>query len=45
VWAYCVRCKRIVDVAKPKPRTMKNGDKITKGVCSECGKKVFCIGG
>lgn len=44
---YCVKCKakRTVDDAKVEKITMKNGRPASKGVCPECGTKVFKIGG
>ena len=43
--AYCVKCRKKVEVKDPKPITMKNGRKATKGTCPECGPGVFKIGG
>jgi len=43
--AYCVKCRKKVEVKDPKPITMKNGRKATKGTCPECGTGVFKIGG
>ena len=42
--AYCVKCKKKVEVKNPKQITMKNGRPATSGVCSVCGTKVFRIG-
>jgi len=41
--AYCFRCKAKRDVKSPELYAMKNGMKAIKGVCSECGGKVFKI--
>ena len=43
--AYCVKCKKKVEVKNPKKITMKNGRPATSGTCSKCGIKVFKIGG
>ena len=42
--AYCVKCKKKVEVKNPKAITMKNKRPATQGVCSSCGTKVFKIG-
>ena len=42
--AYCVKCRRKVDVKNAKAITMKNGKPATQGICSACGTKVFRIG-
>jgi len=42
--AYCVRCKRSVEMKNPTKVVMKNKRKATKGVCPICGAKVFRIG-
>ena len=43
--AYCVKCKRKVDMKNPKSVKMKNGRKATKGSCPKCGSGVYRIGG
>ncbi len=43
--AYCVKCKKKVEMKDEKEVTMKNGRKAKKGVCPHCGTKVFRIGG
>ncbi len=43
--AYCVKCKKKVEMKAPKAVKMKNGRKATKGVCPRCNTKVFRIGG
>lgn len=43
--AFCVKCKKKVEIKNPKPVRMKNGRRATKGVCPKCGTKVFRIGG
>lgn len=45
VQAYCVKCKKKVEVKNPQQVTMKNKRKATKGSCPDCGTKVFRIGG
>jgi len=42
--AYCVKCRKKVDVKNPQQIKMKNGRPGTKGVCPVCGTKVFRIG-
>jgi len=44
VQAYCMKDKRMVEVKDPRPYTMKNGKPATRGVCPDCGTKVFKIG-
>jgi len=41
--AYCVKCKKKVDVKNAEKVTMKNGRPALKGVCSECGTGVYKI--
>jgi len=43
--AYCVRCRKNVEMKNPQKMTMKNGRKATRGTCPKCGGKVFRIGG
>jgi DNA-directed RNA polymerase subunit RPC12/RpoP len=42
--AYCMKCRKKVEVKNPKSVTMKNGRPATQGVCPGCGTKVFRIG-
>jgi Zn finger protein HypA/HybF involved in hydrogenase expression len=42
--AYCVKCRRKVEIKNPKSITMKNKRRATQGVCPRCGTKVFRIG-
>jgi len=42
--AYCVKCRKKVDIKNAKAITMKNGRPATQGVCPACGTKVFRIG-
>ncbi len=43
--AYCVKCRKTVEIKDPQETTMKNGRPATKGVCPTCGTGVFRIGG
>jgi predicted RNA-binding Zn-ribbon protein involved in translation (DUF1610 family) len=43
--AYCVKCKKSVEMKDPKKVKLKNGKPATKGLCPKCGTKVFRIGG
>jgi len=43
--AYCVKCKKKVEMKNEQAVTMKNGRKAKKGECPNCGTKVFRIGG
>jgi hypothetical protein len=42
--AYCVSCKKKMEMKNPKAYTMKNGRRAFKGTDSK-GHKVFRIGG
>ena len=42
--AYCVKCKKKVEIKDAKKITMKNGKPATQGTCPKCGTKVFRIG-
>ena len=42
--AYCVKCRKKVDMQNPEQITMKNGKPATRGICPNCGTKVFRIG-
>lgn len=42
--AYCVKCRKKVEMKNPKAVTLKNGRPATSGVCPNCGTKVFRIG-
>jgi uncharacterized Zn finger protein (UPF0148 family) len=39
--AYCVKCKAKKEMTDPKEETMKNGRKMLKGKCPQCGT-VMC---
>ena len=43
--AYCVKCKKKVEIANPVEVTLKNKRKAVKGTCSICGTKVFRVTG
>jgi hypothetical protein len=45
VQAYCVKCKKKVDMKDPKAVKLKNGKPAMKGSCPKCGTGVFRIGG
>lgn len=42
--AYCVKCRKKVEIKDPKKVTMKNGRPATKGVCPSCSTGVYRIG-
>jgi len=42
--AYCVKCRKKVQMSNPEQITMKNGKPATRGICPNCGTKVFRIG-
>jgi len=42
--AYCVKCRKKVDIQNPEQVTMKNGKPATRGVCPICGTGVYRIG-
>ncbi len=42
--AYCVKCKKKVEIKGAEKITMKNGKPATKGTCPDCSTKVFRIG-
>lgn len=44
VEGYCVKCKAKRNMVSPEQVTMKNGKPATKGICPECGTKMFKIG-
>ncbi|MEE9489374.1 MAG: DUF5679 domain-containing protein [Thermoplasmata archaeon] len=44
VEAYCVKCRKKIEMKDPTKITMKNGKPATKGTCPKCGTKVFRIG-
>ena len=42
--AYCMKCRKKVEIKNPKAVTLKNKRPATQGVCPACGTKVFRIG-
>ena len=42
--AYCMKCRKKVEIKNPQQITMKNKKPATRGVCPGCGTKVFRIG-
>jgi hypothetical protein len=42
--AYCVRCKKKVEIKDPQKVRLKNGKPATKGLCPNCSTSVFRIG-
>jgi DNA-directed RNA polymerase subunit RPC12/RpoP len=42
--AYCVKCRRKVDIRNPRNIILKNKRPAIQGVCPSCGTKVFRIG-
>ena len=42
--AYCMKCRKKVEIKNPRQITLKNGRPAVQGVCSICGTKVFRIG-
>ena len=45
VKAYCMKCKKMMEMSKPTKTKMKNGRMALKGTCAKCGTKMFKIGG
>lgn len=44
VEAYCVKCRKKIEMKDPKEVKMKNGKPAMKGTCPHCGTGVFRIG-
>ncbi len=42
--AYCVKCRKKVEIKNPKQVVFKNKRPATSGTCPTCGTKVFRIG-
>jgi DNA-directed RNA polymerase subunit RPC12/RpoP len=42
--AYCMKCRKKVEIKNPRSVTLKNKRPATQGVCPTCGTKVFRIG-
>ena len=41
--AYCMKCKKTMEMKAGKEVTMKNGRKAMKGSCTKCGTGMFRI--
>jgi len=44
VTAYCLKCRKKVEMNDPKEVTLKNGRPAAKGTCPNCETTVFRIG-
>jgi DNA-directed RNA polymerase subunit RPC12/RpoP len=42
--AYCMKCKKKVEIKNPQKVILKNKRPATKGTCPKCNTKVFRIG-
>ncbi len=42
--AYCMKCRKKVEMRNPNRVTLKNGRPAMQGVCPVCNTKVFRIG-
>jgi len=42
--AYCMKCRKKVEIKGAKQITLKNGRPAMQGSCPTCGTKVFRIG-
>jgi hypothetical protein len=42
--AYCVKCRRKIEIRNPRQVLLKNKRLATQGVCSACGTKVYRMG-
>ena len=42
--AYCMKCRKKVEIQVARFVKMQNGKPATEGVCPDCGTKVFRIG-
>jgi DNA-directed RNA polymerase subunit RPC12/RpoP len=42
--AYCMKCRKKVEMQNAKAVTLKNKRPATQGACPKCGTKVFRIG-
>ena len=42
--AYCMKCRKKVEMRNPSQVVLKNRRPATRGVCPVCGTKVFRIG-
>ena len=42
--AYCMKCRKKIEVKDPVNVMLKNGRSAIRGVCPVCGTRVFRIG-
>ncbi len=42
--AYCLKCRKKVDIQNAANVKLKNGKAATKGKCGKCGTTVFRLG-
>ncbi len=42
--AYCMKCRKKIEIKDAKQTTLKNKRPAVQGVCPTCGTKVFRIG-
>jgi RNase P subunit RPR2 len=42
--AYCLKCRKKVEIKTAKQVTLRNNRPAVQGVCPGCGKQVFRIG-
>lgn len=42
--AFCMKCRKKVEIKNPKKVILKNKRPAVQGVCPTCGTKVFRIG-
>ncbi len=42
--AYCMKCRKTVEIKDAKEIALKNGRPAVRGTCESCGTKVFRIG-
>ena len=42
--AYCMKCRKEVEIKNPKTVKMRNGKPAMQGLCQLCGTRVFRIG-
>lgn len=39
--AYCVKCKKKVEISNPVKVTLRNGKNAKRGKCAKCGTTVY----
>ena len=42
--AYCIKCRKKVEIKDPKQITLKNNRPAVQGLCAVCSTRVFRIG-